>query len=134
MRHYQRPTPELRKLFNAEWRRAKKILDPLLNQKDKPRLYTAKSLGRGWLGMHSGRDGIMHKINGRWLLRSSHIITIRQDYLTDPGLINTIRHEICHVLERNHRSRFKQLMRLLNENKTPEAESLVSNEATLSLA
>lgn len=113
MRRYLQPPIELKKLFTLEWRRAKKILAPLLDGKDKPRLYVRHVLGRGWLGMHSGRDGSMHKINGHWLTRSSHIITIRQSHLSEPRLVNTVRHEICHVLEQNHRRRFRQLLKLI---------------------
>ena len=83
----------------------------------KPRLYVAKTLRRGWLGYHSGRDGqTLHKINGRWL--TGDIIVIKESHLTSPDLLNTVRHEICHVKHHNHKIGFHTMLRGLTEKAT----------------
>ena len=111
----------LQSIFNREWKRAKRMCKPFFDSIRKPRLYVTKTLPHGWLGYHSGRNGMtMHKINGRWV--SGDIIVIREDHTTSPDLINTLRHEICHVKHHNHKGGFKAMLRGLNE-KAPSPEN-----------
>ena len=120
MSRLKRPPKELRVMFNQEWKKAKKLCKPFFDQIGKPRLYVAKTLRNGWLGYHSGRDGrTLHKINGKWL--SGDIIVIRESHLTSPNLINTVRHEICHVKHHNHAGGFHLMLKGLNE-KDPSPE------------
>ena|SRR3990167_5610834 len=125
MRNLKRPPVELQTLFNQEWKRAKKLCKPFFDEIVKPRLYVAKTLQRNWLGYHSGRNGqTLHKINGKWL--KGDIIVIKESHaLTPPTmvfnhtLLNTIRHEICHVKHHNHKIGFHTMLRGLQEKTTP---------------
>ena len=111
-----KPNKEIQTIFNQEWKQAKRILKPLLDNTEKPKFYLAKTLKHGWLGYHSGNDGVlMHKVDGRWV-RGAHLIVIREDHINSPDFIHTIRHEICHCLEHNHKSRFQYLLNTLVKN------------------
>ena len=124
MKQLNRPSKELQTLFNQEWKRAKKLCKPFFDEIMKPRLYVAKTLRRNWLGYHSGRNGqTLHKINGKWL--KGDIIVIKESHATSPStrvmshaLLNTIRHEICHVKHHNHKIGFHTMLRGLTEKAT----------------
>lgn len=109
---YNAPGKELQSLFNKEWKRAKKLGKPLFDNKLKPRFYTLPTL---WMlsdtnpiGIHYGGSGYMRKANGAWA--SSDVIIVK-DSLDSKKMLSTIRHEICHVVYRNHKSQFQNLLR-----------------------
>ena len=111
---YKTPSKELQTLFNQEWKRTKRLCKPFFDNKQKPALYVAKL--RRCLGLHSGSDATYsQRFNGRWH-KMSHRITIAERHLTSPDLINTIRHEVAHVLYRNHGPKFRFLLKGLIQN------------------
>jgi len=111
MQRLQKPSKETRQLFNQEWKRAKKLLAPALDDKKKPLLYVKKTLKRNWVGYHSGGGmTIAFKINGRWV-QGSHKIVLKTGIGEDK---KTIRHEICHIVHQNHKAGFKNLLSFLN--------------------
>lgn len=111
-RKYFKPSKEIQNVFNQEWRRAKKILSPLLDKTDKPKFYIADLKARRW-GIHIGnKNTFAYKLNGRFI-RGSHFIVINDGLLwlhRRNDMIETIRHEIAHVLEQNHKARFKSIL------------------------
>ena len=110
---YLHPEKELKKSFSIEWRRAKKLLAPALDDERKPLLYTAKKLKR-WKGFHSGGERtIAFKVNGRWVNGTHKIVLLES--LDAEQMVKTIRHEICHVVHQNHKTKFWSLFHQLTK-------------------
>ena len=103
-----KPSEELRTMFRTEWFRAKKILKPALDGVKMPRLFQSEKTGTN-LGYHLGSPRqLSGKLGGHWY-KGQHLITVRVPY-EHPQVLQTIRHEICHVVQQNHSPKFKALL------------------------
>ena len=108
---FTKPSPELKAMFREEWLRARRLLSPLLRGFKKPRLFDMQ--GPRWTtGTHWGRNGVYDWYWNKKRIKagSPHIIAIKTIKRTPEEIRQTIRHEICHVLEQNHKLRFKSLL------------------------
>ena len=127
---FHEPPPEVNQMFNQEWKRAKKIYRPLLDDTKRPRFYVTNKHCRRVNGYCRGtKNTWKQRINGRWI-KTQFVI-----WLTKKGLERgfeevrqTIRHEITHsaLPNHNHDSRFQKTLELLNE-KQSSPENCITN-------
>lgn len=128
---YQQPSPEIRAIFNEEWRFAKKILIPYLDHKKIPKLYVADVIKNGWVGIHLGREGLYQVRLGKRWVKNSHAIALQLGQSIEE-MRHTIRHEICHVIEQNHGNRFKLLLHGLEEGRASYDRIIFGEKKTTS--
>ena len=114
-------------IFATEWRRAKRILSPYLDYKKIPRLFMSSGMSR-LRGFHRGNEGIyaIRPTRKMRMLKGSHLIVL-SDKLEPEQMKRTMRHEICHVIEQNHGSRFKLLLTGLQRSRELEEKIISGN-------
>ncbi|MEK7112707.1 MAG: hypothetical protein AAB875_05255 [Patescibacteria group bacterium] len=121
MKYERIKQPEFRKIINWEWRRAIKVLAPLLKPylNHKPTVLWDYNMGTRSGGLH-GVCGRCFKGTTSWRLRGckrwwkAPVITISKRHIEidgEDGFREILRHEFLHLIESRHDDRFKMLCR-----------------------
>lgn len=112
MRYKNITEPSLKKIHTQEWRRAVKMLDPLLNRRKKATVvWDLKP--KFYAGRYFGDDrATFCVLDGRW--RKAPVISVSKKYIDkdgENGFRAILRHEYLHYIEPKHNNRFKSLCR-----------------------